>query len=162
MTKKTIVGFVMVSLSLVACAAQTSADGSALATDENTSGTAEALINRNPEVGESCHVAGAGITQGTMTNSGWCCGVATCDDKQTCGNEYGHQVASCAACDWYKCDPGSTRIKIDPSVLVHLSEFGAKQELVSSYDPKATTPFKARTAVLPPAAASPENSALTK
>jgi hypothetical protein len=101
----------LVTLSTAGCLVEPGADPSA---DAATEGEAVAetedplTIKRTPDSGESCHSVGGGVTNGTMTNDGWCCGVTTCNDKQTCGDDYGHKVPSCVACDWYKCDPGST------------------------------------------------------
>lgn len=112
MNKKTTAVLATVLISLVACAAPSGPDGA----DEQAVNTQSSAldIKETPGSGGSCHADGAGVTNGTMTNDGWCCGVSKCDDQQICGDEYGHYVPACAACDWYKCDPGASRVKTFP------------------------------------------------
>lgn len=101
---KSFFGFALVSLSLVACAAQTS-DG-----DESTGQTAQAQSVMRP--GESCH-SNNGVVFGTINQYGWCCGVSRCDDPQTCGDDYGKYRSSCANCtataEGVSCDSGPFR-----------------------------------------------------
>ncbi len=135
MTKKIICGFAFVSLFVVACAAPSGTE------EEGAATTSEALeVKPTPGAGESCHADGAGVTNGTMTSSGWCCGVAICDEPSTCGAELGHLVPSCAACDWYKCDPGASRTGINPRPEV-LKTAGNVATMVSD-GTGASTPYR--------------------
>ena len=137
MNKKMTVGIAMMMMSLVACAAQSEPDS---ADEQAVSSASSALdIKETPGSGGSCHADGAGVTNGTMTNNGWCCGVAKCDDKEICGDEYGHYVPSCAACDWYKCDPGASRVKTWPRA--ELFQFADAKLQLATGDGDFTVPY---------------------
>src|SRR5262249_41695632 len=85
------------ALLAAACVAETG-DATSDTGSETVGEAQEEQIKRTPETGESCHVVGFGITNGTMTKDGECCGVRTCSDRLSCGKDYGHYVPACAAC----------------------------------------------------------------
>jgi hypothetical protein len=77
-----------------------------------------AVDNDNPfEPDPNCHVPGfdlgsGGIINGRRDVPGWegsCCGKTLCDNRETCGDDYGkYTVAACADCHYYECIPGAS------------------------------------------------------
>jgi hypothetical protein len=76
----------------------------------------EAAVDNNPfEPDPTCHVAGTDFTRPIVNGrrdvegyEGWCCGESLCDDRNTCGDDYGKYTPSCAACNFFECIPGSS------------------------------------------------------
>jgi hypothetical protein len=142
MNKKMMFGLLLGSMTVMACAAQTDPEGAAGAgDDQSVASVSQAQIKATPNPGESCHADGAGVTNGTMTIYGFCCGTSKCDDKETCGSEYGHLVPTCANCDYYKCNPGASEaggVKPLPE-LIHVT--GVKAVLATD-DDGYTIPYR--------------------
>ena len=135
MTKMMMFGLAMISLSLGACVAPSGSEG----TGEPIASVEQAQIANPPGAGESCHITSEGIVFGTMTADGWCCGSRLCNDKVTCGADYGKVEQSCGLCSFYTCTGGWLRPEnLSPNVRL----FGVdKTERVVSDDKGYAIPF---------------------